>query len=79
MLTDLVMLESLRNSLHTYTELSLSHFYKHFRKTEDSLFLKKPQTCSFSCDSLNQGCPIIQGCSPVSRAALFLPLLFIIV
>lgn len=47
MLTDLVMLESLRNSLHTYTELSLSHFYKHFRKTEDSLFLKNPRPVVF--------------------------------
>lgn len=77
--TDLLMLESLRSSLHTYMELSLSHFYKYFRKTEDSLSLKKPQTCSFSCDSLNQSCPIIQCCSAISRADLFLPLLFIIV
>lgn len=79
--TDLLMLESLRNSLHTYMELSLSHFYKYFRKTEDSLFLKKKKKtpCSFSCDSLNQGCPIIQGCSLISRADLFLPLLFIFV
>lgn len=38
--TDLLMLESLRNSLHTYMEHSLSHFYKYFRKTEDSLFTK---------------------------------------
>lgn len=72
-----LMRGSLQNSLHASSEVWLSHFCSFFRITEDSCPSKKTKTrLQFFLWFIKPGWLIIQGCPPISRAELFLPLLF---